>query len=192
MNGRDHAVARGRPSNSARPADALYQNIAFHIYKARPRSEFQAYAEVEPIALHALADAEVVDPACAQVEVALANLRRVGSDWANAESPTGKTVERGRCPGVVVHLLDPAFDKADAQAVLESFDGQHLQVGQDAVLIMRCVILRIEFHLPDTGQFNVVLRNNLCVVQPPVCLRINPVGPAPHFSLPNKGSVALG
>src|SRR5437762_3491507 len=31
----DHAVARGRPSNSARPADALYQNIAFHIYKAR-------------------------------------------------------------------------------------------------------------------------------------------------------------
>jgi hypothetical protein len=54
-------------------------------------SEFQAYAEVERIALDAFADAEVVDPARAQVEVALSNLRGVGSDWANTESPADKT-----------------------------------------------------------------------------------------------------
>jgi hypothetical protein len=126
-------------------------------------SKLQARAEVEGITFDAIAHAEVVDPARAKIEVALTQLCGVGNDGANAESPTGKTVERGRCASVVLDLLDPAFDKPDAQAILESFDGQHLQVGQDAVLIMRCVILRIEFHLPDAGQFNVLLRDNLCV-----------------------------
>jgi hypothetical protein len=34
-------------------------------------SEFQACAEIEPVTLDAFADAEVVDPARAQVEVTL-------------------------------------------------------------------------------------------------------------------------
>src|SRR4030095_12574958 len=126
-------------------------------------SKLQARAEVEHVALDAIADAEVVNPARAKIEVALTQLCGVGNDRANAESPTGKNVERDRCASVVVDLLNPAFDKPDAEAILESFDGQHLQVGQDAVLIMRCVILRIEFHLPDAGQFNIRLWDNLCV-----------------------------
>ena len=88
-------------------------------------------------------------------------------------------------------LLDPALYEADAEAALETFDRQHFQVRQNPVLKMSGGIFCVEFHLPGAAQFNIRLRNNLCVVQPPVCLRINPVGPAPHFSLPNKGSVAL-
>jgi hypothetical protein len=50
----------------------------------------------------------------------LAQLGRVGNDRANAESTPEKTVERGRCASVIVDLLNPAPDKANAQPVLES------------------------------------------------------------------------
>src|SRR6266550_3869057 len=91
-------------------------------------------------------------------------LRGVGDDGANAESPPDKTVEGVRRSAFIVcDLLDPAFDKADAQAILESFDCQHFQVGQDAILITGGGILSVEFHLPDAGQFNVSLGKNFCV-----------------------------
>src|SRR4026207_764431 len=95
--------------------------------------------------------------------MALTQLGRVGNNGADAESPPNKTIERGRCAFVVVDLLDPALDKADAEAVLESFDRQCFQVGQNAVLITGGRILRVEFHLPDPGQFNVGLGKNFCV-----------------------------
>jgi len=94
------------------------------------RSEFQTCAEVEPVTLDALGDIEVVNPARAKIEVALTQLGGVGNDRANAESAAEKTVKPvGRRPAVVVHLLNPAFDKADAEAALEAFDGQHFQIG---------------------------------------------------------------
>jgi hypothetical protein len=86
------------------------------------RSKLQTRAEIEGVTFDALADAEVVNPARAKIEVALTQLRGVGNNGANAESPPAKTIERGRCGFVVVDLLDPAFDKADAEAVLESFE----------------------------------------------------------------------
>ena len=58
-------------------------------------SKLQARAEVEPVTLDAPADAEVMDPTCAQVEVALTQLSGVGNDGANAESASPKTVEPG-------------------------------------------------------------------------------------------------
>jgi hypothetical protein len=104
-------------------------------------SKLQARAEVEAVAFDAVADAEVMVPARAKVEVALTQLRGVGNDRANAAGAPAKTVERvGRCACIVRHLLEPALDEADSEAVLESFDGQHFQVGKNAVLITRCVI----------------------------------------------------
>jgi hypothetical protein len=55
-----------------------------------------------------------VDPARTKIEVALTQFRGVGSYRANAEGAAEKAVERGWCAFVVVDLLDPAFDKADA------------------------------------------------------------------------------
>src|SRR5207249_9596445 len=62
-------------------------------------------------------------------------------------------------------LLNPTLNKADAEAVLEAFDGQHFQVGENAVLVMDDGILAVEFHLPDAGQLNVGLRKKLRVGQ---------------------------
>jgi hypothetical protein len=103
-------------------------------------SKLQARAEVEAVTLNALANAEVVNPTRAKVEVALPELGGVCNDRTNAEGAADKTVEHRRCAYVVVDLLNPAFDEADAEAVLEAFDGEHFQVGQNAVLITRCVI----------------------------------------------------
>ena len=60
------------------------------------RSEFQARAEVEPVTRDPVADVEVVNPTCAQIKVALAQLCGVGDDLANTESPPAKTIEHGR------------------------------------------------------------------------------------------------
>src|SRR5438552_998710 len=94
-------------------------------------SEFQARTEVERVTLNAFADIKVVDPARAKIEMALTQLRGVGHDGADAESPPDKTVEGVRRSAFIVRdLLNPAFDKADAEAVLESFDGQRFKLGQ--------------------------------------------------------------
>jgi hypothetical protein len=81
-----------------------------------------------------------MDPARAKIEVTLTQLRGVGNDRTNAKSAPDKTLEHRRCASIVVDLLDPAFHEADAEAVLESFDRQHFQVGENAVLITPCVI----------------------------------------------------
>ena len=47
-----------------------------------------------------------------------------------------------------------ALHKADAEAVLEPFDGQHFQVRLDTALIMRGWIVRVEIHVPDSGQYS--------------------------------------
>ena len=116
------------------------------------RTLAQARAEVEAITLEALADVEVMNPTRAKIEMALTQFRGVGSDWANAERAPDKTVQRVRgCTFIIDDLLDPAFDEADAQAVLESFDREHFQVGQDAVLKIGGGILCVEFHLRSLG-----------------------------------------
>jgi hypothetical protein len=58
-------------------------------------SEFQARVEAERVALDAVAHVEVVDPACAKIEMALTHLGGVGNNWANAERAPEKAVERG-------------------------------------------------------------------------------------------------
>ncbi len=76
-----------------------------------------------------------MNPTRAKIEMALTQSRGVRSDRANAERAADKTVQRARgCAFIINDLLDPAFDEADAQAVLESLDREHFQVGQDAVL----------------------------------------------------------
>jgi hypothetical protein len=114
-------------------------------------SEFQACAEVESVTRDAIADVEVVNPARTKIEVALTQLGGVSNDWADAKCAPEKAVERNRCAFVVVDLLNPTLDKANAKAVLESFDRQRFQVGQDPILITGGVILSVEFHLPDSG-----------------------------------------
>src|SRR5207245_4280880 len=106
-----------------------------------------------------------------KIEVALTQLRGVSNDRANAESSPAKTVERGRCAFVVVDLLDPAFDEADAEAALEAFDRQHFQVRQNPVLKMSGGIFCVEFHLPGPRHFNVPLRNTFSLIARPCCLR---------------------
>jgi hypothetical protein len=99
------------------------------------RSKFQACAEVDAVTRDAIADIEVVDPARTEIEVALTQLGGVGNDRADAECAPEKAVERSRC-AFVVDLLDPTLDKANAQAVLESFDRTtrgRLPTSHDAV-----------------------------------------------------------
>src|SRR6266576_938795 len=111
-------------------------------------SEFQARTEVERVTLNAFADIKVVDPARAKIEMALTQLRGVGHDGADAESPPDKTVEGVRRSAFIVRdLLNPAFDKADAEAALEAFHRQHFQVGQNTVLKLGSGILGVELHL---------------------------------------------
>ena len=60
-----------------------------------------------------------MNPARTEIEVTLTQLRGVGDDGANAESPPDKTVEGVRRSAFIVcDLLDPAFDKADAKPFL--------------------------------------------------------------------------
>jgi hypothetical protein len=60
-----------------------------------------------------------VDPARTKIQVTLTQLRGVGNNRANAKSTPDKTVERiRRSAFIVCNLLDPAFDKPDAEAVL--------------------------------------------------------------------------
>ena len=61
-----------------------------------------------------------MDPARAKIKVALTHLGGVSNNGADAECAPEKAVERGRCAFVVVDLLDPTLDKANAQPVLES------------------------------------------------------------------------
>ena len=86
------------------------------LFVIRLKSELQARAKVKAVTLDAVTDVEVVDPARAKIEVTLTQLRGVGNNGADAESPPNKTIERGRCAFVVVDLLDPAFDKAYAES----------------------------------------------------------------------------
>jgi len=61
-----------------------------------------------------------VNPARAKIEVALTQLGGVGNDRSDTERAPEKAVERNRCAFVVVDLLNPTLDKANAQPVLES------------------------------------------------------------------------
>jgi hypothetical protein len=62
-------------------------------------SEFQARPETEDVTLDALADAEVVNPARANIEVALTQLRGVGNDRSNTEGAR----QSRRAPPVRLH-----------------------------------------------------------------------------------------
>ena len=61
-----------------------------------------------------------MDPSRTEIEVTRAQLGGVGNDRTNAESASEKAVEHNRCAFVVVDLLNPTLDKANAQPVLES------------------------------------------------------------------------
>jgi len=71
------------------------------------------------------------------------------------KGPSDKTIESvSQLPLIVRNLLNPAFNKTNSEATLESFDGQHLKVGLDTTLIMGGWILRIEIRVPrDRGFF---------------------------------------
>ena len=134
--------------------------------KGEPREplEFQTCGKIESVTLDTFANVKVVNPARVEIEMTLTQLGRVSNDRADPECAPDKAVERIACwASIVRDLLDPAFNKADAKPVFESFDRQHFQVGQDAVLKMCVWILRVELHVPDAAQFNIRLRKNLCV-----------------------------
>jgi hypothetical protein len=60
----------------------------------------------------------------------LTDLRRVGNGRADAEGTPDKSIQSvSQGPLIVCNLLDPAPNKTEAEAVLESFDDQHFQVS---------------------------------------------------------------
>jgi hypothetical protein len=102
-----------------------------------------------------------MNPARIEIELTLTQLRRVGNNRANGEGPPDKTVQYGRYPFIVGELLDPALNKANSKAVLESLDCQYFQVRHYTVLNMGVGVFCLELHVPDAAQFDVRLRNNL-------------------------------
>ena len=102
--------------------------------KGEPREplEFQTCGKIESVTLDTFANVKVVNPARVEIEMSFTQLGRVSNDRADPECAPDKTVERIACwASIVRDLLDPAFNKADAKAVFESFDRQHFQVGQN-------------------------------------------------------------
>ena len=78
-----------------------------------------------------------------------------------------KTVDPiGSWSAVVVKLIDPAKDHADAKRILEAFQGHEFHVGQNSILIIGRRIFGVELQLPNAIELDFRFRENLRVREP--------------------------